>query len=457
MNDTERYNKRRRENLITTTVDDYPVIKFGTGNIFLDLEDKLSLDWTSQISINNLGFQNSYVKDFIEQQIREVSGNIGSDWQFFSSINFQGQKIEISQAALAEEIKTIIPWPGSWKIMFDATGGLGVINSFRLAKATYLMNKYGWTVLKKKLEEHLRKDIFEPSRSDLFKFGILVLRNGFHGRPGDAQALTNSKPEQLFAASSSCVIGRLPFPFHGLTRKALLGEAQKIISRLIKKAPLVEFIFEPIQGEGGINIPDLELLADLVLLAKEHGALICIDEVQTFCRTGKWFALEHFPDIKPDLIVLSKSLGGGLPISATIANMDVISDLPRGCHSGTFQAAPIPTAAAIAVLKYIKEWNLIENTKVAGEYLLKILRDIHLYFDDIIKEVRGLGLMIGVEFFKTVIRNEIVEKCRLAEPKGLLLAPAGTNAIRFIPPLIIDENEIERGLDIFRRVLQEVT
>jgi len=306
------------------------------------------------------------------------------------------------------------------------------------------------------LKAAFEKDIFIPSQEELCKFSFLVFRNAFHGRHGDVQCLTNSKVKQLWAASSSCAFGRLPFPapFFGYDDyKPYWANIDKTIEKLSKFAPIIAFVFEPIQGEGGINVPDSDFLRGLIghLKSNIREIYLIADEVQTgFGRTGKMFACEHF-GIEPDMMVLSKSLGAGLAIGAVVVNDEKFPDLEPGMHSGSHLADPMAVAAAIANIDMIIEQNLVDRSSCYGVYAIKRLKEIAKKFPRTIADIRGLGLMIGIEFFSANFRDEVVKECFR---EGLLLAPAGAKVIRMTPPLVVSIPEIDKALDIFENALK---
>jgi len=253
--------------------------------------------------------------------------------------------------------------------------------------------------------------------------------------------------------SSSCAVGRLPFPIQGICKGDLrdIGIASKIITELENFAPVIAFVFEPVQGEGGINIPDAGFLKELVEYLRGRGICVIADEVQTgFGRTGKMFACEHF-GIEPDMMVLSKSLGAGLAIGAVVVNGDKFPDLEPGMHSGSHLADPMAAAAAIANIDMIVEQNLVDRSSCYGAFAIKRLKEIAKKFPEAITDVRGLGLMIGIEFIDTGYRDRVVKECFA---QGLLLAPAGAKVIRMTPPLVVSISEIDKALDIFEIALK---
>jgi acetylornithine/N-succinyldiaminopimelate aminotransferase len=208
---------------------------------------------------------------------------------------------------------------------------------------------------------------------------------------------------------------------------------------------------EPIQGEGGINVATKEYLETIRQLCDEHGAMMILDEVQTgMGRTGKWFAYQHY-DIEPDILTLAKALGGGVAIGAMMAKQEVADKLVPGKHASTFGGNCIACAAGIAVVEAIEEDNLLDNAVQMGRYAkekLEGLKEKH----KIIKEVRGIGLMIGVQLVSP--GAEIVDKCLT---KGLRINCTNNTVLRFMAAMIVTKEQIDEAINILDGVLGEST
>ncbi len=206
---------------------------------------------------------------------------------------------------------------------------------------------------------------------------------------------------------------------------------------------------EPIQGEGGINIPDDDYLQAIRRLCDENGAVMICDEVTTgIGRTGKWFAYQHF-DVEPDIITMAKALGGGTAIGAMMASEEVAASLVPGKHATTFGGNALVCAAAVAVIEAIEEENLLENANQLGQYTmekLEMLKQKH----SIIDSVRGVGLMIGVQLNSP--GTEIVNKCL---ENGLRINCTQGTVLRFMPPMIATKSQIDQAIEILDGVLSE--
>ena len=208
-------------------------------------------------------------------------------------------------------------------------------------------------------------------------------------------------------------------------------------------------MIEPIQGEGGINIPSADYLQAIRRLCDENGAVMICDEVTTgIGRTGKWFAYQHF-DIEPDIITMAKALGGGVAIGATMAKEEIAASLVPGKHATTFGGNALVCAAAIAVIEAIEEENLLENANRLGRYTMDKLEQLKQKHS-IIDSVRGIGMMIGVQL--NCPGAEIVNKCL---ENGLRINCTQGTVLRFMLPMIVTTEQIDRAIDIFDNVLSE--
>ena len=207
-------------------------------------------------------------------------------------------------------------------------------------------------------------------------------------------------------------------------------------------------ILETVQGEGGVNLGDREFLETAGRLCRERGALLIIDEIQTgFGRTGRWFGFEHF-DLQPDIICLAKGLGAGFPMGAIAYNQQVRDALKPGMHGTTFGGNPLACAAGLAAIRTYQNEDLIQQAATRGDLLRARLEEA-LADCTVVREVRGVGLMVGIE-----LRRKVGPYLKtLMEEQGVLALPAGSNVLRLLPPLIISEAEIEECVRAIREVL----
>ncbi len=269
------------------------------------------------------------------------------------------------------------------------------------------------------------------------KYKIITMRDSFHGRTlATVTATAQSKYHSGFAP---LVEGFTYVPFNNLS---------EVVKAIDDKT--CGIMLEPIQGEGGINVADKEYMKGLRKICDDKGFLLILDEVQSgMGRTGKYFAYQHY-DITPDIMTLAKSLGNGIAIGAMEAKKDIAKSLVPGSHASTFGGNPLACAASVAVFETIQSENLLGNVKEMSDYAFGQLRNMSEEIS-IIKEIRGKGLMIGIEL-KTEA-NEIVKKCMEA---GLLLNCTHENVIRFMPQLNVKKEHIDEGLEILRNVLISV-
>ncbi len=221
---------------------------------------------------------------------------------------------------------------------------------------------------------------------------------------------------------------------------------EKVREAITEKTAAV--LVEPIRGEGGIRVPPNGFLPGLREICDEMGVLLIFDEVQTgFGRTGKIFACEHW-NVVPDVLCLAKSVAGGLPLGITIAKEKVMSSLKVGEHTTTFSGSPIVCAAACAAIDVLVEKKLPERAAILGRYFKEKLEGLQARHK-IVREVRGLGLMIGMELRFDVLN--IILKCM---ERGVLILDAGRNILRFLPPLVIEREHIDRVIDILDTVME---
>jgi acetylornithine/LysW-gamma-L-lysine aminotransferase len=268
------------------------------------------------------------------------------------------------------------------------------------------------------------------------KRGIISMINGFHGKTMGALSLTwNSKYREPF------------LPLLEGVKFAPFGNIEKLKS-LIDENTAAIFI-EPIQGEGGINIPPRDYLKEVREICDEKDIILVLDEVQTgFGRTGRMWAHEHF-GIKPDILCAGKAIGGGLPIGVTFAREDIMDSLKRGEHSSTFGGNPLTCAACKAAIDVILEENLIENAKIMGDLFLNGFSKIE---SKLIREIRGLGLMMAIEM-RIEVRDIIIK----ALEKGVIVLESGKNIVRLLPPLIIRKEEVEKVVSVLKEVIELLT
>jgi len=273
--------------------------------------------------------------------------------------------------------------------------------------------------------------------SEKGKFEIITMEKSFHGRTFGAMAATGQpKYHKGFEPIPS---GFKYVPF---------GDIDSLKAAVTNSTCLI--MIEPIQGEGGVNVPPEKFLAQARELCDDNDILLAFDEVQTGVgRTGKWFGYQHF-GVTPDIMTLAKILGGGFPIGAVIADLEIADTLVPGNHASTYGGSPLACAASLAVFAAIEEEGMLENAQKMGRCFLDKLEELKQKYG-FIKEVRGLGLMIGIEL--TIDGTDIPDRCM---EKGLLINCTAGNVIRFLPALNITREEADAGFDIIDRVFSEI-
>ncbi len=407
----------------------YPlVVQQARGLWVEDVDGNLFLDFTAGIAVCSTGHCHPQVVQAIKEQADQLLHMSGTD--FYTT----------PQTALAKKLAFLAPGKNEKKIYFGNSGAEAVEAAFKLAR---------W---------HTRREL------NIAFFGA------FHGRTMGALSLTASKTIQKkhyhpFVPG----ITHIPYAYcyrcpYGLSCPECGIECVRWIEdNLFRTAMVPEEVaaifVEPIQGEGGYIVPPPEFHQELARLAKKYGILLVADEVQSgMCRTGKMFAMEHF-GVVPDIIAVAKGIASGMPLGAMVAGGDIM-DWEAGSHASTFGGNPVSCQAALATIRLLQE-ELLANAALQGERLMTGLRQLQRSHE-CIGDVRGKGLMVGVELVKdrdtkeraSDWRNEIIQK---SFRKGLLLLGCGENTVRFCPALTATADDVDLCLSIFEETVREVT
>jgi len=268
------------------------------------------------------------------------------------------------------------------------------------------------------------------------RFEVITALNSFHGR---TIATISATGQAKFKAGFEPLVPGF--------KHVEFNDVDAVDKAITKETCAV--LIEPVQGEGGVKIPDPDYLRDLRELCDRHGILLILDEVQTGTgRTGKFFAYEHF-GIEPDIVTLAKGLGGGVPIGAMLATDKVASGFQPGTHASTFGGNPLVCAAAVVTMEVLLEDGFVlDQCRRMGKYLKKRLEDMKKEFPSIIAEVRGMGLLVGMELTRD--GTPIVKACM---DRGLLINCTAGNILRFLPPLIVTEKEIDHLIDVLEQTI----
>lgn len=380
-----------------------PVRGFGMG--VEDQDGNVFLDFCAGIAVNSTGHCHPRVVDAIVEQAQRLL--------HYSASDFYERRYQELAAALA----ATAPWKGASKVLLQNSGTEAVEASIKLAR---YMSGRQW---------------------------IVGFVGGFHGRTLGSLTLTNSKAK-YHAHFGPLAPGFLHVPFGSAGLDEL---EQRIIARTIPGDEIAAFVVEPVQGEGGYIVPDEEFFPRLREIADKYCIAIVVDEVQSGVgRTGKMWAIEHF-GIEPDIVAAAKGLGSGMPIGAVIAKEQWMRWKP-GSHGSTFGGNPVAAAAAIATLEVIRDEKLMENAVARGREAIDGLRDA-LKGSSIVTEIRGIGLMIGVDFVDAATA-EAVELA--AFERGLLVLTCGDRGVRMSPPMVVSADEMKTAVRIFAEAVAAV-
>jgi 4-aminobutyrate aminotransferase len=385
----------------------YPlVVRRAKGAMVQDIDGNRFLDFTAGIAVTNVGHSHPRVVRAIERQSRRLIHMSGTDFYY------------APQVRLAERLAALAPGPDPKRVFFTNSGAEAIEAALKLARRHTGRNR------------------------------ALAFLGAFHGRTYGALSLSGSKPMQRRGFA----------PLVPEIHHAHYGNLESVLALLQTVCPpeeLAAIFVEPIQGEGGYIVPPAEFLPGLRKLCDEHGILLVLDEVQTgFGRTGKLFASEHW-GVAGDIVCLAKGIASGLPLGAIVSRAKVM-DWPSGSHASTFGGNPVACAAAIASLALIKA-RYRENAARRGAELRAGLEEIAARHGSV-REVRGLGLMIGMEVQDAdrcpapPLRDRIIE---LAFRKGLLLLPCGASTVRFCPPLCLTRRQVGIGLELLDSAISE--
>jgi 4-aminobutyrate aminotransferase len=299
---------------------------------------------------------------------------------------------------------------------------------------------------------------------------LMAYMSAFHGRTMGTMSLTASKLPQVRGFSPLLSgVEHVPYPY--CYRCPLKMEypncgfacidyiQENYFDKYVPPEEVAAFFIEPIQGEGGYVVPPDDYFKELFKRFGKYGILFADDEVQSgMGRTGKWFAIEHF-GVVPDMISIAKALGGGLPIGALIARADLMTWQP-GSHASTFGGNPVAAAAALAVISEIEERDLMGNARKQGEYIMNVFKEWREKYE-IIGDVRGKGLMIGIEIVKDKKTKkfgseEATKITELAWKKGVLLITCGRSTLRIAPPLTITRELVDEALEVIEAAIAQV-
>jgi 4-aminobutyrate aminotransferase len=410
-------------------IKEYPlVIARGSGAMVEDVDGNRFLDFMAGIAVAATGFSHPDVVRAVQEAAAQFLHICGSDFYY--------EKM----AALCERLAKLAPGPTKKRVFLTNSGTESAEAAIKLAR-------------------HATR-----------RTAIIAFHGAFHGRTTGAVSLTSSKARQHAGFGPLLPdVHHVPYAYryrcrHCASRDACTLECvssieSDLFTRHLDPSDVAAIFVEPVQGEGGYVVPPNGFMRALRELCDKHGILLVCDEVQSgIGRTGKMWACDH-EGIEPDILLTAKGLGSGMPIGAMIAR-ETIDRWQTGSHGSTFGGNPVCCAAALATIDLV-ERQLMANAATQGERLLSAMLRLAGRFPAI-GDVRGRGLMIGVEFVKDRAtrepNGEVVRKLvDAAFTRGLLLLGAGKSALRLAPPLIIDAQDIDRGVAIIEECLADVT
>ncbi len=385
----------------------YPlVVRRASGCIVEDVDGNRFLDMTAGIAVTSVGHSHPAVVKAIRRQAGRLIHMSGTDFHYEPQIE------------LAERLAELAPGDGPKRVFFANSGTESVEAALKLAR------------------RHTGRQ------------NVIAFFGSFHGRTYGSMSLSASKPLQREGFGPL-----VPGIYH-----AQYGNLESVRTLLPHTCPpheLAAIFVEPIQGEGGYIVPPDDFLAGLRAICDEHGALLVFDEVQSgIGRTGKMFASEHW-NVVPDITCLAKGIADGMPLGAIVAHAHVM-DWPRGSHASTFGGNPVSCAAALETLRLV-ETRYMERAQERGEQLVAGLHKLATEFE-LIKEVRGKGLMIGMEIQRDgkpapQLRDAIVQA---AFEHGMLILPCGPSTIRFCPPLCLRRGQVRLAVALLRKVILQL-
>jgi 4-aminobutyrate aminotransferase len=409
----------------------YPLVaKSGRGIVVTDVDGNEFFDFSAGIAVTSTGHCHPEVVAAIQEQAGELIHMSGTDFYYENMVT------------LAERLSKIAPMPGPHKIYYGNSGTEAIEAALKLAR-------------------------YHTKRQN-----VIAFFGAFHGRTMGALSLTASKPQQK-RRFSPLVPGvthvRYPDVYRGCSGGAqdaeafALGCARFIEDKLFKTTlppeEVAAIFVEPVQGEGGYVVAPNVFMQELRRICDKHGILLVVDEVQSgIGRTGKWFAVEH-TGVHPDIVCMAKGIASGMPLGVTMSRADIMDWVP-GSHASTFGGNPVCVAAALATLDVIEREGLLANSAAVGSYMMKRMADWPAKYR-IVGDVRGRGLMIGVDIVKDPktkeyapeLRDRIVEQ---AFERGILFLGCGPSTVRIAPPLVVTKEEADAAIDALEESIAQV-
>ncbi|PEK92790.1 4-aminobutyrate--2-oxoglutarate transaminase [Bacillus mycoides] len=404
-------------------------VKEAKGAIITDVDGNQFIDFAGGIGMQNVGHCHPKVVRAVQKQAES-----------FIHPCFHVTPYE-NYITLAEKINEKVPGTSKKKTMFANSGAEAIENAVKIARKVTGRRK------------------------------VISFERGFHGRTLMTMSLsTKENPYKAGFGPFVSDMHILPYPYYYRAEEGVSPEEvdsqviyqfEKFLEE-VSPEQVAAIVMEPVQGEGGFIVPSISFVKRLREICNQYGILMIMDEVQTgFGRTGKWFATEHFY-IEPDIMTLSKSIAGGLPLSAIVGRAELMDIPGRGQIGGTFAGSPLSCVAGLAVFEIMEEENLVERAQQIGNRIMSHLHQMQLKYE-VIGDVRGIGAMVAMELVTNRITKEPAKELtvKLIEDfwkNGLISIGAGIfdNVLRFLPPLVISNEEIDRGFEIINESFEKL-
>ncbi|HDR7326633.1 MULTISPECIES: 4-aminobutyrate--2-oxoglutarate transaminase [Bacillus] len=404
-------------------------VKKASGAIITDVDGNQFIDFAGGIGMQNVGHCHPKVVRAVQEQAKS-----------FIHPCFHVTPYE-NYIALAEKMNEKIPGTSKKKTMFANSGAEAIENAVKIARKV-------------------------TGRSKVISF-----ERGFHGRTLMTMSLsTKENPYKAGFGPFVSDMHILSYPYYYRAAEGVSSEEvdsqviyqfEKFLEE-VSPEKVAAIVMEPVQGEGGFIVPSILFVKRIREICDQYGILMIMDEVQTgFGRTGKWFATEHF-NIEPDIIALSKSIAGGLPLSAIVGRAEFMDVPGRGQIGGTFAGSPLSCAAGLAVFEIMEEENLVERAQQIGNRIMSHLHAMQLKYE-VIGDVRGIGAMVAMELVTDRITKEPAKELTVQLidefwKNGLISIGAGIfdNVLRFLPPLVISNEEIDKGFEIINQSFKKL-
>lgn len=413
-----------KEKLVLSQIQKLPycpiAIKSGDGALLYDYDDNEYIDFLASASSANIGHGNKEIAQAVKNQMEQIAQ--------YTLAYFTSQP----SISLAEKIIELAPGDNNKKILYSTTGSESIDAAIKLAKGYTSRNK------------------------------IISFYGAYHGSTYGSISISaislnmrrkigSLLPDVYHFNYPTCI--KCPYnQKEDCCNLECLKEIENAFNMYLPPEEVAAIFFEPIAGDAGIIVPPKKYVQELYKLCHNYGILFIVDEIQQgMGRTGKWFAIENF-DVEPDLIVLGKSCGGGLPLGIVVGRSDIMECLEAPAHAFTLAGNATVCIASLKMIEIFERDDLVNKCKEKGKYLTEKLNDLKNKYPNIIKDVRGIGLSIGVDL---IDRQTITKICYQCIQSGLLIISLGENTLRVQPPLVITKEQLDKSVRIIEKSIKD--